>query len=262
MAAFVAGKEVAGLRQGRVQDNCGTKKLAFLFSGGGCKYAEMAYQLDQTQPTFRKAIDRCAEILTSYLDVPLLEILNPVQTESALLNQSALFAFEYALFELWTSWGIQPHAVMGEYVGEYVAACIGGVFSLEDGLKLSAARGLLSSNIEEGLSAFAAVAEKVSYAPPKTQFIANFSGDVATSSYWRRHPSVSGKLFAEGVKTLASSGYEIFVEISLQPTLSSPDTEGSLLSNLRPEVDSYSQILHCLGELSLQGVAVNWSGFD
>ncbi len=269
LAAFANGEEVAGLHQGRLQDNSGAKKLAFVFAGFGCQYAHMGHQLYQNQPTFRNAIARCAEILTSYLDVPLLEILYPTQKESALLNQSiyaqsALFAFEYALFELWTSWGIQPTAVMGEDVGELVAACVGGVFSLEDGLKLSAARGkrLASNAIEDGLLAFVTVAQEVRYSEPKTQFIASFPGDVATYRYWCRHPLPVEKLLAERVKTLVASGDEIFVEISPQPTLSITNTEGSLLFSLRPEREDYNQILHCLRELYLQGVEVNWSGFD
>lgn len=263
LAAFVNGQEAAELHIGQVKDHSAAKKLAFVFAGS-CQYAEMGHQLYQTQPTFRRAIDQCAEILISYIDVPLREILYPSQKESALLNQSiyaqsALFAFEYALFELWSSWGIQPLAVMGDDVGEFVAACIAGVFSLEDGLKLIAARDKqLLSDAEDVL---ASVAQEVSYYTPKTQFIACFPGDVATYQYWCRHPLLSRRLLAEGVKTLTLSGCEIFIEISPQPTLLSTNTEGILYS-LRPEGDTYSQILHCLGELYLQGVAVNWSGFD
>jgi acyl transferase domain-containing protein len=78
--------------------------------------------------------------------VPLLEILFTDENDSihqTQYTQPALFAFEYALAQTWRSWGIEPHAVLGHSVGEYVAACIAGVFTLEDGLRLIAERGRL-----------------------------------------------------------------------------------------------------------------------
>ena len=97
LADFVAEKVT--LHLGQIKDSS-TKKLAFIFTDFGCQDAEMGHQLYQTQPTFRQTIDQCAEILTNYINVPLLEILYSTPKESALLNQSsyaksALFAFAY-----------------------------------------------------------------------------------------------------------------------------------------------------------------------
>ncbi len=129
------------------------RKIAFLFTGQGSQYINMGYELYQNQPTFRQVIDYCNEILQLYLEKSLLEVLYPKDNlDLNLLNetnytQPALFAIEYALAKLWQSWGIEPSVVMGHSVGEYVAACIAGVFSLEDGLKLIAQRGNLMERL-------------------------------------------------------------------------------------------------------------------
>ncbi len=137
----------------------GTKQIAFLFTGQGSQYEDMGLRLYETQPTFRKVIDQCDEILRSYLDIPLLEVLyvgdkSSTASDNVRLNQTAytqpaLFALEYALAELWKSWGIEPDIVMGHSVGEYVAACVAGVFNLEDGLKLIAERARLMQSLPQ-----------------------------------------------------------------------------------------------------------------
>ena len=111
----------------------------------------MGRQLYEQEPVFRQALDQCAELLQDELSQPLLEILYNLELEpdnSALHDQTAytqpaLFALEYALAQLWQSWGLKPDLVLGHSVGEYVAATVAGVFSLEDGLKLIAHRAKL-----------------------------------------------------------------------------------------------------------------------
>ncbi|MBE9104445.1 SDR family NAD(P)-dependent oxidoreductase, partial [Nostoc cf. edaphicum LEGE 07299] len=151
LATFTAGQEPAAVFQAKASTQ---PKVAFLFTGQGSQYVGMGHQLYQTQPVFRQALDRCEQILRPYLQKPLLSVLFPEAGETSPLDetaytQPALFALEYALFEVWKSWGITADAVMGHSVGEYVAACVAGVFSLEDGLKLIAQRGRLMQSLPE-----------------------------------------------------------------------------------------------------------------
>jgi myxalamid-type polyketide synthase MxaB len=129
----------------------GRPRIAMLFTGQGAQYAGMGRELFETQPVFRATLERCKEILRGVLDRHLLdEVLfpTPAAATEQLVNQTAytqpaLFAIEYALAQLWRSWGVEPELVIGHSVGEYVAACLAGVFSLEDGLRLIATRGKL-----------------------------------------------------------------------------------------------------------------------
>ena len=134
-------------------------RAVFLFPGQGAQYAGMGRELYESQPVFRRSVEECAELLKGELEQPLLEVLWGGATE--LLEQTAytqpsLFAIEYALSELWRSWGIEPGAVLGHSVGEYVAACVAGMCTLEEGLKLIATRGRLMQGAK-GRGAMAAV---------------------------------------------------------------------------------------------------------
>ncbi|MEG3959208.1 non-ribosomal peptide synthetase/type I polyketide synthase [Microcoleus sp. herbarium2] len=153
LATFAREEEPGGVLIKQVEGT-NQPQVVFLFTGQGSQYVGMGRQLYDTQPTFRQTLDRCDELLRPYLKQSLLSVLYPEAGITSPLNetaytQPALFALEYALAQLWRSWGIVPDAVMGHSLGEYVAACIAGVFSLEDGLKLVAERSRLMQSLPQ-----------------------------------------------------------------------------------------------------------------
>ena len=138
--------------------------VTFMFPGQGSQYANMGRELYETEETFAAQVDLCAELLEPHLGVDLRELLYPsaeavedaaqqaaarqlAQTE---FTQPALFVVEYALARLLMHWGVQPETMIGHSIGEYVAACLSGVFSLEDALALVAARGRMMQRLPAG----------------------------------------------------------------------------------------------------------------
>jgi acyl transferase domain-containing protein len=140
----------------------GDRPVAFLFPGQGAQHPGMAAGLYRTEESFRTEVDRCCRILEPLLGLDLRRLMFPPagEEDAAAGNlertehaQPALFTVEYALARLWMAWGIEPRALLGHSIGEYVAACLAGVFSLEDALRLVAARGRLMQSLPPGAMA-------------------------------------------------------------------------------------------------------------
>ncbi len=147
----------------------GARPIAFMFPGQGAQYVHMASELYQVEPTFREQLDTCAELLKPHLGLDLRTVLYPgeaeVETASERLKQTfitqpALFVIEYALAKLWMEWGVRPQAMIGHSIGEYVAACLAGVLSLEDALSLVAVRGYLMQEMPAGSMLAVPLAER------------------------------------------------------------------------------------------------------
>lgn len=151
--ALAAPSARTGVQQGK---DC---SIAFMFSGQGSQYPDMAKELYESEPVFKTHLDRCCELLQPHLGLDLRSLLYPEteardsagqQLQQTAIVQPALFAIEYSLAQLWLAWGIRPNALIGHSIGEWVAATLAGVFSLEEALKLVAVRGKLMQQMPEG----------------------------------------------------------------------------------------------------------------
>ncbi len=147
-AGFVSGRALAE-----------RPALAFLFPGQGAQHVQMARALYEREAVFRTTLDRCCDHLAPRLGLDLRGLLFPPAAAEAeaserlaqtAITQPALFAVEYAMAQWWLAAGLRPDALLGHSIGEYVAACLAGVFSLEDALDLVAARGRLLQSTPGG----------------------------------------------------------------------------------------------------------------
>ncbi|MEL6494606.1 MAG: type I polyketide synthase [Cyanobacteria bacterium J06623_7] len=212
LGQVAAGQSGKGIILGDAQKN---NAIAFLFTGQGSQYVNMGYELYQTQPVFRQTLENCSEILQQYLDCSLLEVLykelpsatSPHPSEQlneTVYTQPAIFALEYALAQMWLDWGVKPSILLGHSVGEYVAATIAGVFSLEDALKLIAMRGKLMQNLSPTGEMHAVFADEA-----KVQsIVAPFDPQLAIAAINSSHVVISGAREAatEAVSKLESIG--------------------------------------------------------
>ncbi len=147
------------------------ESTTFLFSGQGSQYANMATGLFSAEPVFREELRRCRDILRPHLERDLLEIIFSSEghgdgapeglslTDTA-LTQPSLVAVEYALARQWMTWGIQPQSMLGHSIGEFTAACLAGVFTLEAVLPLVATRGRLMQQLPKGRMVAVSLPEK------------------------------------------------------------------------------------------------------
>ena len=216
-------------------------KPAFVFTGDATQFAGVGRELYETQPTFRRTLERCDRAFCDARGESLLPLLHETAGNLDRTNARAwLFAVQMGLADLWRHWGIEPVAVVGTGVGEYAAACTAGVFSIEDGVKLLGGRELRAQ-----------AAAGVAFANPKlTLLSADFGapkeGEVATSEYWARRVAGSERP-DQGVRYIRQQGVDAFIEIGPERTLRG-ETLGlkageGLYASLRPGVSERGQMI-------------------
>jgi malonyl CoA-acyl carrier protein transacylase len=257
LAKISARKEPYNVFSGQLPSNDKSPSIAFLFTGQGSQYINMGRQLYETQPVFRRTLDQCEQILQSHLEKSILNVIyleNTNELNGCLIDQTAyaqpaLFAIEYALFILWQSWGIEPDVVIGHSVGEYVAACVAGVFSLEDGLKLIAHRGRLMQQLPSGgeMIAVKASFKKINQliAPYKEKVaIAAINGpeSIVISGAAEAIGTVRDSLEASGIKTKQLQVSHGFHSPLMKPMLAEFQTVANQITYNQPLIPLVSNV--------------------
>ena len=258
LAAYARGELTDGLFQGEADASGRPPKVAFLFTGQGSQYVGMGRELYETQPSFRAAMDACDELLQPYLERSLVGMLYPaagVEAEQERMlgqtrvTQPALFALEYSVAMLWRSWGVEPSAVMGHSVGEYVAACVAGVFSLKDGLKLIAERGRLMQALPSGGRMVAVFADEVrvaaAIAPYRdTVSIAAINGpaSVVISGAGSEVEMILKQLESEGIRFTPLNVSHAFHSPLMEPMLAEFEKAVKEVTFLKPQIRLISNL--------------------
>lgn len=262
---------LATCHQGYAADYQRPPGIAFLFTGQGAQYGEMGRSLYETQPTFRRILDECDTLLQQHLGESLLAMLyteapaafpkGPAlaaherpSMDDTTYTQPALFVLEYALAQLWITWGVQPAVLIGHSVGELVAACVAGVFSLADGLKLIAARGRLMgalpktgtmvSLLADETRVQAAIAAYNAAAGPAEVSIAAVNGPASVVLSGQREPvlAIAEQLAAEGIQSRPLTVSHAFHSPLMEPMLAAFREVADTLTYHLPTVPLISNV--------------------
>jgi acyl transferase domain-containing protein/aryl carrier-like protein len=265
--AAAEGRTPPGVVRGAAASSRG--KLAFLFTGQGAQIPGMGRGLHGAWPAFREAFDRCAALFDRELDRPLREVMwaEPGSAEAALLDQTvytqpALFALGYALAALWRAWGVEPELLAGHSIGELTAACVAGVFSLEDAVILVAARGRLMQALPEGGAMVSIGAPEAEVAAALSRHAASVSiaavngpEQVAIAGDEEAVQAIAASFAARGVRTRRLVVSHAFHSPSMEPMLEAFGRVAGSVTYLRPSRSLVSNVSGalCTDEVSTPG---------
>ena len=256
LRAYARGETAPGL-QAVYRESRDPPRIAFLFTGQGSQYVGMGRQLYDTQPAFRASLDRCDELLRPHLGRSLVEFLYPPPAgegamrphlEQTRFAQPAIFALEWSLAELWRSWGVEPSLVLGHSVGEYVAACVAGVFDLEDALRLIAERGRLMQTMPTGaMAAVFADETRVSRAVEpyaRTVALAAVNGPASTviSGAASDVDAIRARLKAAGIDSTPLAVSHAFHSPLVEPILDEFEQAAALVAGREPRITFISNL--------------------
>jgi acyl transferase domain-containing protein len=269
--------------------------IAFLFPDEGLLSVNRGRTLYEQETVFREAVDQCCSMLRQHLGRDLRELLYPKEGDAAVagedlckesVRQPALFTLEFALAKLWNSWGVQQQAAVGYGIGEYVAACLGEVWSLQDALMLVAMRGRMMEDLSED-GAEAVPTEKIAESfngwfkdlkrnPPTIPLVSSVAGtwmtpeQAADPAYWANQ--VRGEVrFSEVARRLREKPDRVLLmvgpatEAAVLAQAGQEDTVGQgVIPSLNAEVadgEEWSTILQAVGRLWLRGVSIDWAAY-
>lgn len=260
------GLELA--RSGTPACAVGNAPVIFMFPGRGVPFAHALHRLFDIEPEFREYLNGCRRSAEPLIGGDLLELLtaSTFDGEPSGCYQAALFAFEYSLGQLWRSWGVEPTMMVTSGVGEYVAACISGLFTLRDALRLVVAREMRQELNRELRS--------VEWGEISIPWIGGGglcagSPVMARPEYWESR--VREEEPSEGVRQLMESSPGILLEIGIGTTFSElmrkgqPSESFTLVSSMDcngMRCDEHTALMDAVGRLWASGVTVDWRRFN
>jgi malonyl CoA-acyl carrier protein transacylase/SAM-dependent methyltransferase len=250
LRALVAGGEADGIFTGSGRTG-GPARVAFLFTGQGPQYLGMGARLAEVDPAFRRALDECAAALDPHLERPLRAILASSyegDLDQARDAQPAMFAIEYALATMWRTWGIEPAAVMGHSLGEYAAACVAGVFRLEDAARLVALRGRVMDALPRGAMAavWASESDVASRLGPHDTRLAigavNAPGQVVLSGTVEAVREACAGFERDNVRVKVLTMTRAFHSPMVEPALAALSAEAARIEHREPRIALVSNV--------------------
>ncbi len=265
LAQFADGQSPDDIHLGQADSE--PSRVAFLF-GDGSTHPRTGRSLYDTEPVFRAAIDRCVDSLKSHLDCTAADLLDgdSPHADPSKLRAPAQFAIAYATAELWQSWGVRPSVLAGQGVGQCVAACLAGVFSLDDALRLAIAR----DPANHDPSHIQRVARDTTYARPHRRLILasaeDPSGDAPYGAEHWAAPDCTADL-ARCTAQLISERVDTILEIGPRtPFLSNVcshwtdavGTPAKWLAGLSEDQPEEQTLLENLAELYVSGTPIDW----
>ncbi len=229
--------------------------IAFLFTGQGSQYSGMGRAFFESNAAFRSAIERCDRALEGKQEHRLSAVLfGAAEVPRELIDdtswtQPALFALEYALAMMWQSWGIRPSVVLGHSLGEYVAACVAGVFSLEEALRLAYERGRLMGGLPRNGSMLAVRASEAVMSEavgplPLGVSVAALNGpeSIVLSGRTEEISDLSRRLVEKGVKAQPLTVSHAFHSPLMEPMLEEFEQQAAEFTYRSPEIAFVSNV--------------------